>query len=158
FLLQYGLGFGPGGREGFLDEPGRRTRRQLLEELHHLRIVPIPETSGHGSSFSRGFPPRSLFRWAPLLQRALWAARRGALFGRNFVGVAVRKTQALERRFDAIQAALQGALIAHGRTVPLEPRVGLPPADADFSGLVDGRDQQTQLDRQELDVHQVDGD
>src|SRR4051812_12826206 len=57
-----------------------------------------------------------------------------------------------------LQAALEVAVLLD-QLIPClggQRRVGLPPVDAHLAGPVDGRDQQPELDGQQLDVEQVD--
>src|SRR4051794_40298228 len=65
-------------------------------------------------------------------------------------------TDLLLQRLDALA---QGAvLLLELAGAVAQRRVALPPVDAHLLGLVHGRDQQPQLDRQQLDVEQVDLD
>src|SRR5436305_13577557 len=57
------------------------------------------------------------------------------------------------RTLEPAQPLLQLAAAVRGAR---QPRVVLPPVDPHLARLVDGRDEETELDRQELDVEQVD--
>ena len=62
-----------------------------------------------------------------------------------------------ERLLDPHQAVAQdGVLLSQVPVTSRQPRVVLPPVDAQLLGGVRGRDQQPELDREQLDVEQVD--
>src|SRR5438105_11630430 len=61
-----------------------------------------------------------------------------------------------ERGLDALQPLLE--LVVTRAVALAQPGIGLPPVDAHLARGVDRRDEQSQLDRQELDVDELDGD
>ena len=122
------------------EPPPPLERRARVDEPRRPRLPPRAAPRARSPHAPR--PPRppcgaSPRRWPPRPPSAP-AGRRGARAGRGGLAAPVLLLEL---------ARLAG-----------ERRVGLPPVDSHLLSALDGRDQQAQLDRQQLDVEQADLD